>query len=302
MGRDLMIQGHMLHVEEFGAEVHPSVLFLHGGPGMGAYHFETRQAERLQDRLRVITLDQRGVLRSAPLEDGEPLGVMDLVADCEELRQRFGIEHWSVIGHSFGGYLAVLYALTRPASVDRLVLDSASLDPGSSARSLLAAAAMEFALHGDQESVRTCLALAHAPKDASVPHLWQQLTVWLGRLGEWRDNLYMHGDDKRLVDDVMDAAPFPAEWWQRGGTHQVRLVAEGAIFMPLLDRLAGVRQKTLMIRGLYDPVLASDQMSAYLAAKPETELRIFPNSAHFAHLEEPDRFAKEVLAFLGDVS
>ncbi len=302
MGRDLTIGGHLLHVEEFGDPVNPAVLFLHGGPGMGAYHFETWQAQRLQERLRLITLDQRGVLRSAALADGEPLALMDLVADCEELRETLGIQRWSLIGHSFGGYLAVLYALTRPRSVDRLVFDSASLDVGSSARSLFAAAAMTFAQHGDQEGVRGCLALAHAPQGTSVPHLWEQLSVWLGRLGAWRDEIYIHGDDKRLVDDVMNAAPFPAEWWQRGGSHQERLVAEGAIFLPLTDRLADARQKTLIIKGLYDPVLASDQMAAYLSAKPDTQLKVFQESSHFAHMEEPDRYAQEVLAFLGDPS
>ena len=302
MERDLLIRGHRLHVAEFGDAENRSVLFLHGGPGMGAYHFELYQAERLEPELRLITLDQRGVLRSAPVRDGEPLGVMDLIADCEAVRQELGIEQWSIIGHSFGGYLAVLYALTHPASVDRLVLDNASLDLGSSARSLLRRAAMEFGLHGDQASVRACLGLAHAPRDTPVPHLWEQLTVWLGRLGAWRDNLYIHGENKRLVDEVMEASPFPADWWQRGGAHQVALVAEGRIFTSLLDRLQHLRQRTLIIRGLYDPVLASDQLAAYLEAKPETELRLFAASSHFAHMEEPDRFAKEVLGFLGSAS
>lgn len=299
MGSDRMIRGHLLHVEDFGGVGNPSVLYLHGGPGMGAYHFEKYQSERLLPKLRLITVDQQGVLRSAPIPDDEPLGVMDLIADCEELRKELGIEHWSLIGHSFGGYLAVQYALTCPTAVDRLVLDNPSLDLGSSARSLLDAAAMEYGRQGDQANARACLELAHAPADTPVPYLWEQLTTWLGRLGERHNNFYIHGENKRLVDELMELAPFPSEWWERGGTHQARLVAEGRIFLPLQSRLGHLRQRMMLIKGQYDAVLATDQIAACLAAQPETELRIFEESSHFAHMEEPDRFAKEVLEFLG---
>ena len=298
MGRDLKVRGHVLHVEEFGDASSPSVLFLHGGPGMGAYHFERFQADRLGHHLRLITVDQRGVLRSAPIPDGEPLGVMDVIEDCEALRVDLGVDRWSIIGHSFGGYLAVLYARTHPTTVDRLVLDNASLDLGSSARSLLAAAAMEFGAAADASSARACLALAYASGDTSVNYLWDQLTPWLGNLGHRRDNIYIHGENKQLVDDLMVKAPFPIEWWLRGGTHQQRLVAEGRMFVPLWNRLELVTHKTLLVKGLYDVVLAPDQIGAYLHAKPDTELRVFRQSAHFTHMEEPDRYAAVVTEFL----
>ena len=72
-GRDVTVGGHMLHVEEFGDPAAPAVLYLHGGPGMGAFHFESVQSERLRTGLRLISVDQRGVLRSAPIGMRKPL-------------------------------------------------------------------------------------------------------------------------------------------------------------------------------------------------------------------------------------
>ncbi len=298
MGNDRRIGGHLLHSEEFGSAAKPSVLSLHGGPGMGAYHFETFQAPRLEGGLHLVTMDQRGVLRSAPLPDGEPLGVMDLVADAEALRHALGIERWSLIGHSFGGYLAVRYALTHPAAVDRLVLENASLDPASSARSLLTAAALAYAAADDRASARSCLASADAPADTPPAYLWDELTRWLAGLGVRRDDLYIHGERRRIVDEVSEAAPFPADWWRRGGVHQARLIQEGEIFRPLIGHLGGLLHRTLLIKGRYDNVFAADQIAGFLAAKPDSELHVYEASGHFAHMEESGRFAEEVLAFL----
>jgi proline iminopeptidase len=298
MGNDLTIRGTALHVEIFGEMESPAVLYLHGGPGMGAYHFETWQAQRFAGKLRLITLDQRGVLRSAPVPDGQTFGITDLVADCEALRIALGIQRWSLIGHSFGGYLALLYAGAHPSAVDRLVLENPTLDLASSTRSLLAAAALEYGLLGDPVSARTCRSLANQSADAPGLELWAQLATWLGGLGQQRDNLYVYGDNKRLVDELTETAPFPEEWWGRGSTHQHQLISEGRIFLPLLGHLTSIPHPTLLIKGLHDHVFALDQIAAYLQAKPQTRWSVFQASGHFAHMEEPDRFAAEVLAFL----
>jgi proline iminopeptidase len=265
---------------------------------MGAYHFERFQAERLGRKLRLITMDQRGVLRSAPLADGEPLTLSDVLEDFEALRAAMGIDRWSLIGHSFGGYLALLYAEMYPRRVHLLVLENASLDPASSARSLLAAAALEYGVQGDQSGARACLDLAHAPAETPARRLWAELATRLGGLGSRRNHLYVHGQDKALVEELTASAPFPSEWWRRGGTHQERLVSEGRMFTSLLAGLAQVRQRTLLVKGRYDAVWADDQLHACMRTMPAAELRVFADSSHFVHMEEPESFSDAVTAFL----
>ena len=55
----------------------------------------------------------------------------NLTADAEALRRRLGFERWAVLGHSFGGHVALEYALRYPASLSHLVL----LDTGGDQRS-----------------------------------------------------------------------------------------------------------------------------------------------------------------------
>src|SRR5258706_14347448 len=56
---------HGLFVDVRGQASRPALLFLHGGPGQGAYDFMAMQGDRLGNALRVVRLDQRGVDRSA---------------------------------------------------------------------------------------------------------------------------------------------------------------------------------------------------------------------------------------------
>jgi proline iminopeptidase len=46
----------------------------------------------------------------------------NLTADADALRQKLGYERWAVLGHSFGGQVALEYALRYPDSVSQLVL------------------------------------------------------------------------------------------------------------------------------------------------------------------------------------
>src|SRR6266540_5205755 len=64
---------------------------------------------------------------------GAPVSSMtweNLTADADALREELGFERWAVLGHSFGGHVALEYALRYPGRVSRLVL----LDTAGDAR------------------------------------------------------------------------------------------------------------------------------------------------------------------------
>src|SRR3954454_13986063 len=109
------IRDTRLYVDQRGATDAPPVLFIHGGPGAGSYDFMAFQGERLADRFRVIGVDQRGVQQSDPLTG--PISEHDLIADYEALRDKLGIEQWAILGHSYGGRIALRYAATHPDAV-----------------------------------------------------------------------------------------------------------------------------------------------------------------------------------------
>jgi pimeloyl-ACP methyl ester carboxylesterase len=112
----------------------PTLVFLQGGPGFeatrpsGGFGWVARAAERY----RVVLLDQRGTGQSTPISAdtigklGTPQQQADyltrfradaIVQDCEFVRQAMGLEQWTVLGQSFGGFCALHYMSAFPSSL-----------------------------------------------------------------------------------------------------------------------------------------------------------------------------------------
>ena len=85
----------------------PPIVLCHGGPGLWDYLGSL--AGLLRDEFTVYRWDQRACGRSTP--GSSPLSVQRTLEDLDELRQYFRHERWSVIGHSWGADIALLYGL-----------------------------------------------------------------------------------------------------------------------------------------------------------------------------------------------
>jgi proline iminopeptidase len=97
---------------------HPLAL-MHGGPG--ADHWTMLPFRQLADQFTIVLYDHRCNGRSV----GAPVSSMtweNLTADADALRQRLGFEKWALLGHSFGGKVALEYALRYPESLSHLIL------------------------------------------------------------------------------------------------------------------------------------------------------------------------------------
>src|SRR5256886_5545929 len=102
----------------------PPVVVLHGGPG--AHHdYLLPQYDRLALGRTLLYYDQRGGGRS-PVPRDTPVGWREHVADLEALRDFLGLERVTLLGYSWCGLLAVLYALEHPARIGRLALVSSA--------------------------------------------------------------------------------------------------------------------------------------------------------------------------------
>ena len=114
----------------------PHLLYLQGGPGFesprpGGSPRGPGFVDRLLRDYRVVLLDQRGTGRSTPVgpatlgalpaaELAEYLALFRadaIVADAELLRRALGIERWTVLGQSFGGFCTLAYLSTAPAGL-----------------------------------------------------------------------------------------------------------------------------------------------------------------------------------------
>jgi proline-specific peptidase len=95
------------------------LLIMHGGPGMD--HTSMLPLQHLADHFTLVFYDHRCNGRSEGA-DVSSMTFENLTADAEALRQALGFDKWAVLGHSFGGMVALEYALRYPQSLSHLVL------------------------------------------------------------------------------------------------------------------------------------------------------------------------------------
>jgi len=250
----------------------------------------------LADKVRLIAMDQRGVLRSPEITESDHFGLHDLVEDIEEVRRSLEISSWSVLGHSFGGYFGALYANLYPSSVKKLIFENATFDLELSARSLLKAATLEFSNMGNHPMAKACLELAFSSPSKPASEVWFEFLELANELGEERNSLYVHGIERDFFERIVDQSSLSSEEWSKAATHQQMLFEEGKVFESLLGRVPV--QPTLLLKGKFDHVMSLDQIYSYTTENPNTDLVIFNNSGHFPHAEEPKKFASEVIQYI----
>jgi pimeloyl-ACP methyl ester carboxylesterase len=103
----------------------PTVVLLHGGPGMDHSGFKSATSPDLSDIAQVIYYDHRGNGRSDPGERDD--WVLDVWADdVVRLCDALGITEPVVVGQSFGGFVAQRYLARHPDHPSRVVLGCTS--------------------------------------------------------------------------------------------------------------------------------------------------------------------------------
>lgn len=98
-----------------------AVLILSGGPGFTAWNLLPLQ-QQIAKQHRALLFDMRGMGDQAnlPLTQGRLLD--QWVADIEAVRRDKGIKQWTLVGHSWGGIMALLYAKAYPNHVSQILL------------------------------------------------------------------------------------------------------------------------------------------------------------------------------------
>jgi proline iminopeptidase len=101
------------------------LLLINGGPGFPSNHFVPLAQELAKNQRQVIIFDQRGTGRSR-LEnvDADTVNMQLMIEDMEAIRNYFQLSSWTLMGHSFGGILAMSYAAKYPDLVEAIILSA----------------------------------------------------------------------------------------------------------------------------------------------------------------------------------
>jgi proline iminopeptidase len=277
------------------------LLYLHGGPGYNSYSFEHTIGARLERRVQLIYLDERGSGRSERPADKD-YSMDTLVADVEALRAALNVPQLSIMGHSFGATIALEYAARHPEHVQKLIIVDGAADlPKSlalwqqeiqrrypSAWIYAMSSPQGRALTQARESGDACA----IDKAGLAVDLVALGTVNAAEFRRWQQ---FHDQKFRRQQDALDDA---------SGLHNTGEL--GAVYInPDSDfpcyRFSQYRRLTmpvLVIVGRYDGTIGVKAMRELASALPHGRYDEFVASAHFPYAEQPALFEHDVAAFL----
>jgi proline iminopeptidase len=253
----------------------PTVVVLHGGPGASMDYLRP-QFDRLARDRTLLFYDQRGGGRSeVPRET--PLDWRSHVADLEAVLAGLTPRPSCVMGFSWGGLLAILYALEHPGAVQRLAL-VAPAPTWAAAREAFDA---EFARRqADPRVAAARAALSASGLRERDPDAFWRRAFELSVSGYFRDP----SRATQLSPFRVAARVQQAVWHSLSG-------------MDLRPRLGGITAETLVLHGRHDPVpLAASELLA--RALPHARLEVFEDSGHTLYTEETERFVQVLDPFL----
>lgn len=290
-GKLIEIRGKKLYVEIHGEKHKNVVLYLHGGPGESCYDFSYHQAKKLSESMKLILIDQRGVCRSERIEESESFGLDDIIHDCEALREYLGIKQWSLIGHSFGGFLALKYAYLYPTSIVKMIFEGPTFDFKLTSIGLLEKTAEVAEKYGSLDLKHRCLSVIenrHSAKELEEAYL--DLS---DQLGDNRMEIYKYN-----FNNPTDYSLYSQEEWDQfddnAEVHYNRLKDEGEIYKSLLPLLSEIKTPMLLLLGKYDPVTCQRQIATFVNDVKNGSIHIFANSGHTPHYEEAELFTNIV--------
>lgn len=268
-----------------------TILYLHGGPGDNCENFNCA-AHFLSNKFNIVMFDQRGVLRSDRVEENEPLSVRLLIEDCEYIKNQLNIEKWIVLGHSYGGFLALLYAHQYPTSVDKVIYENpnwSSLDAIKTIHRNTSAylrTVNEFEMADRIDSiVDNCNDFEKLIElQLEVPERYRA-KVYYNK--EWTEEILQYCSLKDITD----------KQWENSNIHNKRIIADKINYINFLPYLKEISSLSLLIRGDHDPVMSKEFQKYFILNSPCGKLSIAADCGHYVHTDDVKTFCKYVVDF-----
>jgi proline-specific peptidase len=267
---------------------------LHGGPGAD-HRYLSRLFETAGDGVQVLLYDQLGSGESDRPDDTSLWTVPRFVEELETVRTQLQLGRMHLLGQSWGGILALQYALDHPEGVKSLVLSNTA---ASVAEIFQGMTQLRLDLGAD---LYTRMVMHEGHGDVESPE-YQGLVMQLYARHLRRSTPFSLersiAEFQEVMVPLMDLGPAYFTMW---GPHEFLLTGTLADW-DVTGRLAEITVPTLIVCGWYDEVTVSCHRT--LAERiPDNEFLIFGNSSHCTILEkEGDAYLGAVRDFVRRVS
>ncbi|HET7089825.1 MAG TPA: alpha/beta hydrolase [Anaerolineae bacterium] len=272
----MSIRGVSLFVQVIG-QGYPLV-HMHGGPGQD--YTTMLPFKALADQFTLIFYDHRCNGHS----EGADVSSMtweNLTADADALRQTLGFDKWAVLGHSFGGQVALEYALRYPQSLSHLIL----LDTGGD----------NWWVQQNAPEILGKRGYSAATVKAARRFYNGQVTV-----GEYYPTVFKFIGAYFYRINLLGIA------YEMVSGPRTKFRPETTIFgysqllkgWTVMDRLSEIRVPALVMAGRHDFLFPPEHQAILAAGLPDSQLEIIERAGHNAHMERSAEVIQVVKRFM----
>lgn len=260
------------------------LLTLHGGPGGGHDYLEPLNA--LASERPIVFFDQLGCGKSDTPDDVSLWRIDRFVDEVTAVRDALGLDRIHLLGHSWGGWLAIEYMLGAPSGVVSLTLASTSASIPQfvhEAGTLISELPREMA-----ETMRRLEAKGDFENPEFEAGMMEFYKRQLCRLDPWPDPIMrsLENLDGNIVYETMNG---PTEFTVIGNMKDWNRI----------EKLSEIVAPTLITCGRYDELTPACSRTLRQGIM-NSRMHVFERSAHMAHLEETESYLQILSEFLRD--
>jgi pimeloyl-ACP methyl ester carboxylesterase len=249
--------GPRVNCAEHGAQGGNPIVFLHGWPD--SWFSFSQILSLLPNQVRALAFDQRGFGDSDRPESG--YAIPDLAGDVVALLDALEIERATLVGHSFGSFVARNAAITHPTRVARLVLIGTGFPSSNSV------------MRGLQAAMRDL----PDPIPVDFARDFQASTVYRPLPTEFFERI------------VAESLKLPPRLW--------RLAIDRLLEYDDEEILARIAVPTLLLWGDHDALFSRAEQDRFVAALPHSRLTVYEETGHCPNWERPERVATDISDF-----
>ena len=250
--------GPRLHFAEQGDAHGQPILFLHGWPD--SWFSFSRVLPLLPPGLHAFAVDQRGFGDSERPDDS--YDISQFASDAVAFLDAVSVDRATIVGHSFGSFVARQVAIAHPKRVARLVLI------GTGARSVNPVTA----------EVQASMAALRDPVPVEFARDFQAGTAFVPLPEAFFERI------------VAESLKLPARLWRK--------VFDGILAYDDVGQVAGIAVPTLLVWGERDALFPREDQEHLAAAIPDARLTIYQKTGHCPNWERPEQVAADVHTFL----
>ncbi|RDD61088.1 proline iminopeptidase-family hydrolase [Ferruginivarius sediminum] len=262
-----------------------AVFLLSGGPGLPCRYLVEPHLRLVDRGYRVVSYDQLGTGASDRPSDPSLWHIERYAREVETVRKALGLDRFHLIGHSWGGWLGIEYAVTFPDALASFVIaDSAGDIPHlvSELNRLRSALGPETVRMMQQREAECTI--EHEEYKAAITLLDYRHVC---RLETW---------PRPLIRSIEEWNKAPYETVQ--GPNEF-LYTGNLKDWNRLDEMKRIDRPCLVVVGAYDELTPACALRMHKAL-PNSEIAVFANSSHTPFYEEPDAYFSRIEKFLAE--